>query len=84
MRLSGTLLDIEHKAGEFINSVGEKISYDFTLLHILDGREVHKVRLPKEVNALDLPIGRGEVVDIDVTVPSNTKIIFSGLSVLTA
>jgi len=45
----------------------------------LDGREVHKVRLPKEVNALDLPIGRGEVVDIDVTVPSNTKIIFSVL-----
>ena len=75
LQLSGTLLDIEHKAGSFTNQTGELVSYDFEVLHVLEGREVHKVRLPKEVRASDLSYGKGEVIDIEVGVPSNTKIV---------
>jgi hypothetical protein len=80
MQITGTLLDIEHKAGTFYDDNGRTVDYDFVLLHVLCGREVLKVRLPKEVNALDLSLAIGDTIDVDVTVPSNTKIMFHHLN----
>jgi hypothetical protein len=77
VKLSGTVLDIEHKAGKFINNQGETVTYDFEILHVLEGREVQKVRLPPETRSSDLPFVKGDrVEDIEVSVPSNTKIIY--------
>ena len=78
MKLSGKLLDIEHKAGQFVNDRGESVSYDFVVLHVLEGREVHKVRLPREVNVLDLPYEKGDDIEVAVTVPANTKVLYAG------
>lgn len=80
MKVVGTLLQIEHKAGSFADrESGRDVVYDFTLLHILDGRAVSIVRLPKEVNALDLPFGEGDEVSVGVTVPVGTKTMFTGV-----
>lgn len=82
MRVSGTLLDVQRKHGSFTDrTTGNDVAYDFTLLHILDGREVNVVRLPSEVSALDLPFGKGDVVDVSVSVPVGTKVSFVGLPV---
>lgn len=77
MQLSGTLLKIERKEGKFENEAGKSIPYDFTLLHILSGAEVLKVRLPKDVHNVGVTVG--EVVDVEVSFPANTKIFFQGL-----
>ena len=76
MKLTGTLLDVEHKVGDFTNDRGDKVSYDFEVLHVLEGREVQKVRLPREIRSSDLPFDKGDVVDVTVGVPSNTKLIY--------
>lgn len=80
MILRGKLLDLEHREGKFNDRVdGHEISFDFVVLHVLEGREVHKIRLPKEVNALDLPFGRDDEIEIDVTVPKDCKLVYNGL-----
>jgi len=76
MQVSGALLDIEHKFGAFDGDDGKKVSYDFVVLHVLDGREVVKVRLPNEVNIVDLQVGKGELVHLDISVPPATKVRF--------
>ena len=76
MRLSGTLLDIERKAGNFAGDNGKEVSYDYTVLHVLAGREVVIARLPKEVDPRSLPFIVGDVVDVLVTVPKGTKVMF--------
>jgi hypothetical protein len=77
MQLIGRLLDVEHKVGDFTNDRGEKVSYDFEVLHVLEGREVQKVRLPKEIRSSDLSYVKGEDIEILVTVPANTKCMLS-------
>jgi hypothetical protein len=83
MIVNGKLLDIEHKAGNFTDKAnGGQVTYDFTVLHILEGRTVHKVRLPKEVHVLDLPFGKNDEIEIDVALPENCKLMYVGLPAL--
>jgi hypothetical protein len=47
MRLTGTLIEIEPYAGEFTGENGREVHYEGERLHVLDGREVIKVKIPK-------------------------------------
>jgi hypothetical protein len=77
LQLSGTLLDVEHKVGNGTDrATGGSFSWDYEVLHVLEGREVHKVRLPSEIRSSDLPFIKGETVELDVTVPNNTKLMY--------
>jgi hypothetical protein len=80
VKVQGTLLDIERKHGSFNDrTTGNPVAYDFTLLHILDGRGVSIVRLPSEVDARDLPFGKDDQVEVRVSVPVGTKTMYEGL-----
>lgn len=81
LQLSGTLVDITRSAGDFINDSGNKVVYDFTLLKIFTGIDVVAVRLPTGTRVEDLPFSKGEDVDLVVTVPSTSKIMYSGVQI---
>ncbi len=75
MRISGTFLRTERKSGDFTNDQGEKINYDYSLMHVLDDVAVRKVRLPKDVHTV--PFEKGDAVEVDVEVADNIKITCS-------
>lgn len=70
MRITGTLLKIEPYSGTFDGDKGEKVAYSGVRLHILDGFEVVKVKVPKD-QLLTHGLGEGEFVDLSVTVQAN-------------
>jgi hypothetical protein len=68
MRLTGTLLEVENYSGEFADKqTGEAVAYAGQRWHVLDGREVIKVKLPKELID-ELPFEQGDAVDLRVEV----------------
>jgi hypothetical protein len=71
MRLTGRLLEIEDYSGDFRGEQGEVVQYSGKRLHVLDGREVIKVKVPK---ALQHSHGlvEGDEVDLRVSVTANT------------
>jgi len=68
MRLTGILLDIEDHSGTFKDQTdGHPVDYVGQRLHVLDGREVVKVKVPRDL--IDKHgYGQGEPVDLHVTV----------------
>jgi len=49
MRLTGTLLELEDYSGEFKGDDGTMIPFAGIRMHVLDGREVIKVKIPKDL-----------------------------------
>jgi hypothetical protein len=80
LKLSGALVDITRSAGDFINDSGNKVVYDFTLLKVFTGLDVVAVRLPTGTRVEDLPFGKGDSVNLEVTVPPTSKIMYAGVS----
>lgn len=70
MRLTGQLLDIEDYAGDFKGDDGSQVPYSGKRLHVLDGREVIKVKVPKD-QLLSHGLTVGTAVDLAVTVAAN-------------
>lgn len=72
MRLTGTLLDIEHADGTFRDrETGQDVPWSNATLHILDGREVVKVKVKgSDVEALP-PFEVGKPIDLRVSVTAN-------------
>lgn len=68
--LTGTLLDTTRETGDKVID-GTQVIWDFTVLHVLVGREVHKVRLPKGVHTHRLPVGEAVLLNVDV--PPKTR-----------
>ena len=70
MRLTGTLLETELYSGEFKGDDGKLVEYSGERLHVLEGREVTKVKVPKGL----IPSGYedGSAVDLRVTVAAQT------------
>ncbi len=79
LQLSGSLVDITRSAGDFVNDSGNKVVYDFTLLKVFTGLDVVAVRLPSGTRVEDLPFSKGDDVHLEVTVPPQAKIIYSGV-----
>lgn len=70
MRITGTLLKVEPYSGTFDGDDGKERAYSGVRLHVLDGLEVIKVKVPKEL-LLTHGYGAGEAVDLAVTVSLN-------------
>jgi len=71
MRITGTLLKVEPYSGTFKDEKdGHEVPYSGIRLHILDGFEVVKVKVPKD-KLLTHGYGEGEAVDLAVTVQAN-------------
>jgi hypothetical protein len=67
MRLTGTLLEIEEYSGEMKGDDGKPFAFSGKRLHVLEGREVIKVKIPK--NLLDTHgYTNASQVDLRVTV----------------
>lgn len=72
--LTGTLLDTERQSGTFTpDGETEQKSFDFTALHVLVGREVVKVRLPKGVHVH--PFSQGDVIEVEAEFPTRTRFV---------
>ena len=71
MRLTGQLLDIEDYSGDFKGEGGENIAYSGKRLHVLDGREVIKVKIPKD-QLYSHGLTVGESVDLSVQVAAQS------------
>lgn len=80
LKLSGSLIDITRSAGDFINDSGNKVVYDFTLLKVFTGLDVVAVRLPTGTRVEDLPFSKGDKVNLEVTVPPTSKIMYAGVA----
>lgn len=66
--ITGQLLDSTRETGSFIPpGETEERSWDFTQLHVLQGREVVKVRLPKGVHTTGLKKGENVTVHGDIS-----------------
>jgi len=72
MRITGTLLRIENYSGtgKDRDDPGRTFDYAGVRLHVLDGLEVVKVKVPKD-KLLTHGYGEGEAVDLAVTVQAN-------------
>jgi len=71
MRITGTLLKIEPYSGTFKDEKdGHEIPYSGLRLHVLDGYEVVKVKVPKD-KLHTHGYGEGEAVDLSVKVEAN-------------
>jgi hypothetical protein len=70
MRLTGTLLEIEEYSGDFKGDSGDTVSYSGKRLHVLDGHEVVKVKVPKDL-LYSHGYTAGQPVDLRVTVAAN-------------
>jgi hypothetical protein len=71
MRLTGTLLEVEDYSGTGKGDDGKPFDYSGSRLHVLDGREVVRVKIPKAL--LDSHgLGAGELVDLRVTVSAQS------------
>lgn len=79
LQLSGSLIDITRKAGDFVNEAGNKVEYDFTLLKVFTGLDVVAVRLPTGTRVEDLPFRKGQDVELEVSVPATAKIMYDGV-----
>jgi len=74
MRLTGQLLDIEQYAGEFRGENGDMISYAGERLHVLDGREVIKVKVPKvDVGKTGLRVGEDVDLRVQCSIQSGAR-----------
>jgi hypothetical protein len=67
MRLTGTLLELEDYSGDFKGEDGSQIAYSGQRLHVLDGREVVKVKIPKD-QVGHIAYADGDRVDLRVQV----------------
>lgn len=81
MRLTGVLLDVEDYSGEFVGENGRPVQYEGKRLHVLDGREVVKVKIPKSLLASH-GLGIGEAVDLRVAVTANAGARSAFLTIL--
>lgn len=70
MRITGTLLKVEPYSGTNKGDDGKDFDYAGIRLHVLDGLEVIKVKIPKD-KLLTHGLGEGELVDLRVTVAAN-------------
>lgn len=70
MRITGTLLEVEDYSGTFKGDSGDDIKYSGQRLHVLDGREVVKVKIPKNLLGLH-DLEQGESVDLRVSVTAS-------------
>ncbi len=68
MRVTGTLLDIENYSGTAKGDDGKPFDYSGQRLHVLEGREVIKVKLPKPLIGAYDAVRRGQIVDLVVNV----------------
>ena len=67
MRITGTLLDVEDYSGTAKGDDGKDFDYAGQRLHVLDGREVVKVKIPKaQLHTHNFE--PGDIVDLRVTV----------------
>ena len=71
MRLTGRLLEIEDYAGDFKGESGDTVAYSGKRLHVLDGREVVKVKIPKNLLLTHGLVAETDI-DINVTVAANS------------
>lgn len=71
MRLTGRLLQVEDYAGDFKGESGDVIAYSGKRLHVLDGIEVIKVKVPK-AQLLTHGLVAGQEIDIQVTVAAQS------------
>jgi hypothetical protein len=71
MRITGTLLKVEPYSGTFPDEkTGEPVPFAGVRLHIWDGDELVKVKVPKD-QLLTHGLGTGEAVDLKVVVQVN-------------
>lgn len=70
MRVTGTVLKVEDYSGDFTGDDGRPVAYVGQRLHVLDGIEVVKVKIPRDLIGRT-GVGAGQVVDIQVTVAAN-------------
>lgn len=70
MRITGTLLRVEPYAGTFTGDNGKEIPYSGLRLHVFDGLDLVKVKVPKD-QLLTHGHTVGDVVDLSVTVVAN-------------
>lgn len=72
--ITGTLLDTTRETGSFTppGEIEER-SWDFTQLHILQGRIVTKVRLPKDVHRHNFT--QGEQVSVEADIAGTPKLV---------
>jgi hypothetical protein len=80
MRLSGRLLKIEPYSGTMKGEDGLPFDYAGTRLHVLDGIEIIKVKIPKEQIASH---GLVENTDVDLAVSVQAKSGGRGIPYLT-
>jgi len=74
MRLTGNLLEIEDYSGDFKGDSGDSIAYSGKRLHVLDGREVIKVKVPKDrLNNHGLIAGDDVDLRVEVTAQSGAR-----------
>lgn len=87
MQLQGTVMKIEHRAGDFVpnDSVdGKAIAYDFHVVNVWDGDQMREVRLPKGVTPAALAFAEGDRVDLAVSVPKGVRIFLHESELLTS
>jgi hypothetical protein len=71
MRITGTLLEVEEYSGTAKGDDGKPFDYSGKRLHVLEGREVVKVKIPKPL--LDSHgLAAGDSVDLHVTVSAQS------------
>lgn len=75
---------VERRFGDFKDkTTGEKVDFDFTLLHVWDGSSLIEVRLPKGVDERDLGCSVDDDIELSVSVPKGTKVqLNDGSSIL--
>ena len=82
MKITGTVLKTERKSGTFTNDDGRSFDYDYTIVRIVtEEGDVYEPRIPGDSLHLKVP-GRGEQVEVIVTVPRATKLTISQVSAL--
>jgi hypothetical protein len=77
-RIVGQLVDVEHVEPYADRRTGEVLRQAFTQLHVLDGREVFKVRVGDSFGELPKP---GQEVQLDVSLRPYVSRGTAGLSI---
>lgn len=81
MYITGTLMKVEHRSGDFTPSDAAPgsapIAYDFHVLHIWDGDGLREVRVPKDVDPASLNLAPGKDVELEVSVPKGVRIFLT-------
>lgn len=75
MQITGTVVKIDRRSGDFVNAQGENIAYDFSIVRVLsETGDVADVRIPASKQHIGVP-AKGDAVSYSLSVPTGTKIV---------